>query len=84
MSFILKSLFCLTIVFLLLPEEDATKIKVEVTRAVAQDTILRSAMDRTAFAAEKAISDAEHMCLKNSDECLETARRMVKSASDRF
>lgn len=84
MSFILKSVFYLTMVFLLLPEADITKIKSEMTRAVSQNTIVRSAMARTTFATEKAMSDAELMCLKNSDECLEIAKRMVKSATDRF
>jgi hypothetical protein len=84
MSFILKSAFCLTMVFLLLPEVEANRVKGEVNRAIAQDKIVRSAMDRTTLAAEKAMSEAERMCLKNSDECIEIAKRVVKSATDSF
>ncbi|MDP2357118.1 MAG: hypothetical protein Q8M31_13800 [Beijerinckiaceae bacterium] len=84
MSFILKSAFCLAMVFLLLPEGEANRVKSEVARAVAQDKMVRSAMDRTTLAAERAMSDAERMCLKNSDECLGIAKQMVKNATDRF
>jgi hypothetical protein len=84
MSFILKSAFCLAMVFLLLPEAEADRVKHEVARAMAQDKTLQAAKERTALVADKAMRDAEQMCLKNRDECLDTAKRIVRSATSSF
>ncbi len=84
MAFILKSVFCLTMVFLLLPEAEANRVKSDVTRAIAQDRTMQVIKDRTAIVADKAMRDAERMCVKNSDQCLDTAKRIVRSATNSF
>lgn len=84
MSFILKSVFCLTMVFLLLPEAEANRVKTDVARAIAQDRTMQAAREHTALVADKAIRDAERMCIKNRDECLDTAKQLVRSAANRF
>jgi hypothetical protein len=51
---------------------------------MAQDKTLQAAKERTALVADKAMRDAEQMCLKNRDECLDTAKRIVRSATSSF
>ena len=84
MFFILKVVISLTAVFLMLPEKDADRVASEVKRAVAQDKIMKSAVDRTNLAAMHAVKDAQKLCGANADECMETAKQIVKGATSRW
>ena len=84
MFFVLKVASCLAIVFLMLPDEDANRITGEVTRAIAQDKTVKAAIERTNLAAQHATADVQKMCLKNSDECIDAAMQVVRSATGRW
>lgn len=84
MYFIIKSAFCLALVFFMLPEDDANRVQGEVTRAVTQDKMVKATIERTNLATQKAISEAERMCVKNHEECIDIAKQVVKNATNRW
>jgi hypothetical protein len=83
MYFILKSAFCLTVAFLMLPERDAGRMKDEV-RAVSQDRFVRAAVERSALAAQQIATEAPGLCLANSGECIEATKQIVRGALSRW
>ncbi|MFN3889005.1 MAG: hypothetical protein ACK4MV_01315 [Beijerinckiaceae bacterium] len=75
--FIFKCAFCLGVVFLMLPDEDASRVASEVSRAIAQDKIVQAAVERTNLAVQKAAHESQKLCVTNAGECLEAARRLT-------
>jgi len=84
MFFIIKVAFCLTLVFFMLPEADANRVQIELKRAVTQDKTVQAVVERTNLATQKALMEAEKMCVKNHEECIDIARQAVRSATNRF
>lgn len=83
MYFIAKCAFCLAIVLIMLPKDDADRAARELTKTVAQDKALQAAVDRTRTAVEHVANEAPKYCVRNHDECLETAKQLVKGATGR-
>ena len=80
MSFLLKSAFWLALVFLVLPQNEAERVKSEINTAIAQDTVVRSAVGRTQQALNLVATEAQRLCEGQTRSCLETASGAVKSA----
>lgn len=84
MFFILKSAFCLAIVFLLLPDGHSDRIMGEVSRAMAQDEIVKAAVERTNLATRHVAAEAPRLCIENSGQCVEAAKQFVQNAAGRW
>lgn len=82
MYFIAKCAFCLALILLLLPDEQSDQAARELTKAVYQDGLVKGAVERTKVAAEHVATEAPK-CMRNHDECLDTAKRFVKGATGR-
>ncbi len=84
MFFLFKVALSLAVVFLILPEKEAERVTHEMKRAAHQDKAVRAAVDRTTLATHHAIKDAQKLCGATTEECLDTAKQLVKAATDRW
>lgn len=81
MSFLIKSAFWLCLMFLVLPQSEADRVKTEINAAIAQDTVVRAAADRTQKALNLVVTEAQRLCDAQPRTCLETASNAVKGAA---
>lgn len=80
MSFLIKSAIWLGLVFLVLPQSESDRVKSELN-SVAQEKMVRSAVDRTSQAIALVATEAHRVCEGQARACVETASTLVKSAA---
>ena len=83
MAFMIKAILALTVIFYVLPEQEAEKVRGEISRAVAQDTTVKATVERTNKVANHLAVEAQKICFEKSAECLNTTAEVLTGVSIR-